>query len=112
MIDNINDKIHNELYKNYTKEEVITKEVETFMKNKETEPKFDNIIEDDTTENANEDEIISVCLENDYDFETDDDDDDEIFNKLVQKNMIITSNDKKENDSLVDNSENDEKQFY
>ena len=97
MIDEINNKIFNDLMNKKKKDELVAEEVQTFMTTREKEQRFDmdnidNIIEAEIS--TDEDEVISICSENTYDndFDDDDEDDDEIFNQVLAKHWVKNTN--------------------
>lgn len=106
MIEEINNKVYSEISNNKKKEE--EELMATFNNLRENELKFDNEIIENVSEaedsSKDEDDVISVCSFDVYDYDIDDNDDDEIFNKVLAIHWEKNNNDNK-NETNGNNNE-------
>ena len=96
MIDEINNKIYSDMMEKKKLEELMKEEMNEFNKKREQEKLFDFNIVDNVVEKEqiDDDEVISVCSENQYNLDYDNDsDDDEVFNQLLAKNWVSSKSD-------------------
>ena len=96
MIDEINNKIYSDMMEKKKLEELMKEEMNEFNKKREQEKLFDFNIVDNVVEKEkiDDDEVISVISDNQYNLDYDNDsDDDEVFNQLLAKNWVSSKSD-------------------